>query len=269
MYGVGVSRRGALWAASGVMLGAAAGCDASTRKSSTSAAPSGGAPPDAGPPGGSPGGSVAASGPGTAGSGALPAEVTHGPLDRPNVALTFHGQGDPVLVGRLLDALAAGGTKVTVLAVGTWVRDQPALVKRVLDAGHEVGNHTQNHRAIAGMAPAQAYAEINDCAQGLRAVIGSIGSWFRPSQTQYSTPAIREQAARVGYRTCLSYDVDSLDYTDPAPAVVVRTTLGAVRNGSIVSMHFGHAVTVTAIPQILDGLRQRGLRPVTMTELMA
>ncbi len=103
----------------------------------------------------------------------------------------------------------------------------------------------------------------------LKRLTGSIGTWFRPSQTQHATPLIQAQAAKVGYPTCLSYDLDSLDYTDPAPAAVVTTVAKSIGNGSIVSLHFGHATTVAAIPQILDHLRQRGLRPVTMTELMS
>jgi peptidoglycan/xylan/chitin deacetylase (PgdA/CDA1 family) len=194
--------------------------------------------------------------------------VTHGPRDRPKVALTFHGQGEPAQVRALLDELEKGGARVTVLAVGSWLQAQPAMAKRILDGGHELGNHTQNHAAIAGMDAARAYAEINNCAQLLKKLTGSIGTWFRPSQTQYSTPTIRDQAAKVGYPTCLSYDLDSLDYTDPGAPAVVRNTLAAVQNGSIVSLHFGHAGTVSAMPEILDGLRQRGLKAVTMTELV-
>jgi len=195
--------------------------------------------------------------------------VVHGPTDRPNVALTFHGQGDPGLVRQLLAELDRGGARVTVLAVGSWLVAQPAMARVILDGGHELGNHTQNHLDIAGMSPAQAFTEINTCAQRLKQLTGSIGTWFRPSATQFSTPVIREQATRVGYPTCLSYDLDSLDYTDPAPAAVVSTVAKSVQNGSIVSLHFGHAVTVAAIPQILDRLDKRGLTPVTMTELVS
>jgi peptidoglycan/xylan/chitin deacetylase (PgdA/CDA1 family) len=63
--------------------------------------------------------------------------------------------------------------------------------------------------------------------------------------------------------------VDSLDYTDPGSAAVVRNVLGGVRAGSVVSLHFGHAGTVTALPAILDGLHRRGLRAVTTSELFA
>ena len=213
--------------------------------------------------------SPAPSSPGASRAAALPAEITHGPRDRSKVALTFHGQGEPALVRSLLDELEKGGAKVTVLAVGSWLAAQPAMARRILDGGHELGNHTQNHAAIASMDATRAYAEITACAQELKKLTGSIGSWFRPSQTQYSTATIRAQATRAGYPTCLSYDLDSLDYTDPPAATVVSTVSGGIQNGSIVSLHFGHATTVAAIPQILDRLRQRGLAPVTMTELVS
>jgi peptidoglycan/xylan/chitin deacetylase (PgdA/CDA1 family) len=196
-------------------------------------------------------------------------EVTHGPRDRPKVALTFHGQGDPTQARQLLDEIERGGGRATVLAVGTWLDQQPAMARRILDGGHELGTHTQNHLDISRLATAQAFAEINNCAQRLKALTGSIGTWFRPSQTPNTTPMITEQATKAGYSTCLSYDLDSLDYTDPTAATVVHNVLGPVRNGSIVSLHFGHAVTLTAIPEILDGLRGKGLHAVTMTELLS
>jgi peptidoglycan/xylan/chitin deacetylase (PgdA/CDA1 family) len=201
--------------------------------------------------------------------GALPPEVVNGPRDRPNVGLTFHGQGDPALVKELLTELGNGGAHVTVLAVGSWLAAEPSMARLILDGGHELGNHTQNHRAIADMTATQAFAEVNLCAQTIKKLTGSIGTWFRPSQTVHATATIQAQATKVGYPTCLSYDLDSLDYTDPGPDTVVHNTLSAVQNGSIVSLHFGHKGTVTAMPALLDGLRQKGLHAVTMTELMS
>ncbi|MDT4990157.1 MAG: hypothetical protein QOH97_49 [Actinoplanes sp.] len=185
------------------------------------------------------------------------------------VALTFHGQGDPTIVARLLDEIAKGKAHVTVLAVGTWLATHPTVAHQLLAAGHELGNHTQHHADIKRMSPTRAHAEINDCARTLRSLTGSIGRWFRPSQTQYANSMIKDQARRVGYATCLSYDVDSLDYTDPGAGAVVANTLKAVGNGSIISLHFGHAGTVTAMAPLLRGLRERGLEPVTMSELLA
>jgi len=156
-----------------------------------------------------------------------------------------------------------------VLAVGTWLEQYPDMARRILQGGHDLGNHTWHHLDIAAMDASGAYAEIEGCALRLRALTGSAGRWFRPSQTQYATPLIERAARKAGYRTCVSYDVDSLDYTDPGPDAVVATVLGSVRRGSIISMHFGHAGTVTALPAIVHGLARRKLRPVTLTELLS
>ncbi|MEV6849295.1 polysaccharide deacetylase family protein [Actinoplanes sp. NPDC051411] len=195
-------------------------------------------------------------------------EITHGPRDRAQIALTFHGQGDSAVVHQLLDRLAAAHAPVTVLAVGAWLAAQPELGRRIVAAGHELGNHTQHHADIKRMNADAAYAEVATCATTLRRVTGSIGRWFRPSQTPHATATIKAAAARAGYPVCLSYDVDSLDYTDPGADAIVATTMAAVRPGSIVSLHFGHAGTVAAMPTLLAALNRRGLTPVTMTDLM-
>jgi peptidoglycan/xylan/chitin deacetylase (PgdA/CDA1 family) len=254
-----MDRRDALRAATALAAGAmTAGCDATTARPAPTAPTVAGAA--------SPAKSPAVSPPTTAPS--LPSEVTHGPRDRKAVALTFHGQGDPVLVDRLLTEFADGGAKVTVLAVGTWLAAHPDLGRKIVAAGHELGNHTQHHADIKRMSATEARTEIDACARTLRSVTGSIGRWFRPSQTQYATSTIKAAAAHVGYPTCLSYDVDSLDYTDPGATAVVATTLNAVRPGSIVSLHFGHTGTVAAMAPLLRGLHLRGLAPVTVTELL-
>ncbi|MEZ0066012.1 peptidoglycan/xylan/chitin deacetylase (PgdA/CDA1 family) [Streptacidiphilus sp. MAP12-20] len=199
----------------------------------------------------------------------LPFEIQSGPTTTHRLALTFHGQGDPAIARSLLAEAERAHARVTVMAVGSWLDAYPELAKRILDGGHELGNHTQNHRAISALPAEEAYAEIARCAQRLRELTGSIGTWFRPSQAQDCTPAVAAQARRAGYAHCLSYDVDSLDYQDPGATAVTRTVLDQARAGSVVSLHFGHSGTVAALPGILDGLHQRGLSAVTTSELLS
>ncbi|SED53850.1 Peptidoglycan/xylan/chitin deacetylase, PgdA/CDA1 family [Streptomyces melanosporofaciens] len=198
----------------------------------------------------------------------LPPQIAHGPRGGNTVALTFHGQGDPELARSLLSEAERAGARVTVLAVGTWLDEHPELARRVLDGGHELGNHTMRHRAVCALPADEAYAEITECADRLRRLTGAIGSWFRPSQARTATDLVTGLAARAGYPHVLSYDVDSQDFQDPGPEAVRDTILGQIHAGSVVSLHFGHPGTLTALPAVLDGLRGRGLRAVTATELM-
>ncbi|MGW6709342.1 polysaccharide deacetylase family protein [Streptomyces sp. NPDC054956] len=197
-----------------------------------------------------------------------PVEIGHGPRGRPDVALTFHGNGDPAIAKAVLAEAERAGARVTVLAIGAWLDAHPEMARRVLDGGHELGNHTQRHLAINTLPEAQAYAEITGCADRLKRLTGSIGTWFRPSQTQYATPLVRKLAQRAGYPHVLSYDVDSLDFTSPGAAAVIRTVIGTIQGGSVVSLHFGYADTVDAMPPLLEELARRELRAVTTTELL-
>ncbi|MFJ6573672.1 polysaccharide deacetylase family protein [Streptomyces sp. NPDC091292] len=197
-----------------------------------------------------------------------PAQIAHGPATRPQVALTFHGQGDPAIARALLTEAEKAGARVTVLAVGTWLDEHPDMARRVLDGGHDLGNHTLHHLGINTMSEAEARAEITGCADRLRRLTGSIGSWFRPSRAQEASPQVQRIAASVGYPHVLSYDVDSLDFTSPGASAVVRNATGPARAGSVVSLHFGYADTVAALPGVLEELHRRGLRAVTTTELL-
>ncbi|MFD5407118.1 polysaccharide deacetylase family protein [Streptomyces griseorubiginosus] len=197
----------------------------------------------------------------------LPAQLTHGPRDRPRVALTFHGAGDPATARALLTEAEQRGARLTVLAVGTWLDAHPELARRILDGGHDLGNHTLSHLDINAMSEAEARQEITGCAERIRRLTGSVGTWFRPSRTPTASPLVIRLAQEAGYPHVLSYDVDSLDFTSPGAAAVARKVLAEIREGSVVSLHFGYADTVAALPVVLEELDRRGLAAVTTTEL--
>ncbi|GAA3993842.1 polysaccharide deacetylase family protein [Streptomyces plumbiresistens] len=198
-----------------------------------------------------------------------PAQLTHGPRTHPRIALTFHGGGDPTTARALLAEAERHDAHVTVLAVGTWLDEHPALARRILDGGHDLGNHTLRHLDINTMSEAAAQAEITGCAERLQRLTGSIGTWFRPSRAARASPLVERLAHTAGYPHVLSYDVDSLDFTSPGAGAVTRKVLGEIRNGSVVSLHFGYADTVAALPAVLEELDRRSLRAVTTTELLS
>jgi len=194
--------------------------------------------------------------------------VRHGDRASNLVALTFHGAGEVALADQLLSLLEDHDVQATVMAVGTWLQTEPQMAHRVTRGGHDLGNHTLHHYPMRDLAARVALDEVEGCARVLQRTAGSPGTWFRASGTQVTTPTIRRAAARGGYDRCVSYDVDGLDWQDPSADTVVRAVLDGARGGSIISLHLGHPVTVTALPDILRGLRARSLKPVTLTELL-
>jgi peptidoglycan/xylan/chitin deacetylase (PgdA/CDA1 family) len=194
--------------------------------------------------------------------------VNHGPADAARAAITFHLGGDRRLVVKLLDLLRERQLHVTAFAIGTWITANPDLGHRVIDDGHELGNHTNHHRSMLTLTRDEVRAEIVDGGQALIPFIGSIGRWFRPSGTDVPNQVILDEAGRAGYAVSVGYDIDSRDYTDPGSATVVRAVNTAMHAGAIVSMHFGHADTLTALPKILQNMEAAQLSPCTVTELI-
>ncbi|ROV68446.1 MULTISPECIES: polysaccharide deacetylase family protein [Streptomyces] len=197
-----------------------------------------------------------------------PFRIAHGPRDRPRIALTFDGRGDPDLARTALARCERAGARVTVLAVGTWLAEHPGLARRILDGGHEIGNHTERHLDLAALDERAAYEEIAACARRLRRLTGSIGAWFRPSPTAYASPLVQRLARRAGYPHVLGCDVESRDHAATRVAAVTRKVAGELRNGSVVELSLGRPVTVEALPLLLAEIGRRGLHAVTATDLL-
>ncbi len=199
---------------------------------------------------------------------ALSPDITHGPRNAKNIALTFHGAGSTSYANSILEILKSGSAPVTVFAIGAWIKENPTMAKKILDGGHDIGNHTMNHYQMKTLNAAKVKSEIAGCAAELKSLIGNHGAFFRPSGTQYSNALIRQTALKYGYSQCISYDVDSHDYQDPGKAAVIKNVMTNIKGGSIVSLHFGHKNTVEALPTLLTHLHSAGYTPVSLTTLI-
>jgi peptidoglycan/xylan/chitin deacetylase (PgdA/CDA1 family) len=200
-----------------------------------------------------------------------PAEVIYnGARDRKQVALTFHGSGDPALTIQLLDEAKRLSAPITVFAVGTWLRQYPNMAHRLLDAGHELENHTLTHPQLRGASATIVGREVTGCRDVLAVQTGNGGTYFRPSGMEGNyPPVVMEQAGLAGYRFVCGFDVDPSDYLDPGAAAIEARVRANVKPGSIVSLHLGHAGTVAAFPTLVADIRARGLEPVLVRDLLA
>jgi len=196
--------------------------------------------------------------------------VAHGPRDRDEVAFTFHAnvESDKAMTDAMLADAARAHVPVTVFAVGQWLDRDPPLAARLIGAGHELANHTYTHPSLGGLAAAAVASEIARCRDVLDRQAPGLARWFRPSGMDTPTELVLSEAGRAGYATVVGYDVDPHDYQDPGAAAIVDRVRAGLQAGSIVSLHFGHAGTVAAFPQLVDLANQRGLSTVTVSTLL-
>ena len=195
-------------------------------------------------------------------------QVVNGARTRQQVALTFHGAGDPALAEALLAEAERADARVTVFAVCQWLDQHPAMAARITGKGHALANHTYTHPDLGRLSVPAVDTEITRARDVLTRLTGGNGGYFRPSAMDRATDLVLAEAGRAGYATVVAFDVDPHDYQDPGARAVIDRTLGAVAPGSIVSLHLGHPGTVQALPDILSGLHARGLAAVTVHDLL-
>jgi len=201
----------------------------------------------------------------------IPSPVERGPRFGRRVALTFDdGPGDATPA--VLDALSALELRATFFVIGQQVPERADLLRRMVDAGHEVGVHAWEHPNLADE-PARAADELDRCVQVVRETTGRVPRLFRPPFGAW-TPDVVATAEHRGLTTVL-WDVNPHDFAggDATAESIAADVLRPVRRGSIVLLHDGgpadsrHAL-LGALPEIAAGLRERGLESVGVHELL-
>jgi peptidoglycan/xylan/chitin deacetylase (PgdA/CDA1 family) len=184
------------------------------------------------------------------------------------VALTFDDGPGPY-TAIMLRQLRRAGARATFFLVGRSVARFPQWPRRER-ALAAIGDHTMTHPSLPALAFAAAVAEIADGrAAALRAAGGPV-DLFRPPYGGHDV-AIDQEVSRRGMAEIL-WDVDSTDSRVSPPAdfhEIAAEVRRHVRPGSIVLMHENRGQTIRAVRSILPTLKRRGLRAVTVPELLA
>lgn len=182
-------------------------------------------------------------------------------------ALTFDDGPLPESTPVLLDALAQTGMRATFCVEGRYVAKHPELLRRIVAGGHEVANHSYTHPDFMSLTLAQAQSEITRTDDAIRAVLGHTTPYFRPPFGALS----KEQgtwATQNGYQV-LMWSADSRDWMKPAPGEVTKRILTEAQSGATVLAHESFPQSVREMPALLEQLKARGLRSVTVSELRA
>ncbi len=199
--------------------------------------------------------------------------VTHGPGGERLVALTFDdGPNDPA-TSRILDVLAEKGVKATFFVVGENARVFPETVRREVAEGHALGNHSYRHRKRDTLLEWN-YGELARTQAAIEEVAGVRPALYR-SPNGFHTPWQLRAVRRAGL-TAVHWKVQTKDWERPDPDTIVRRVLDHVSPGAIVLMHDGddtrhgsdRTPTIEALPKLIDELRARGYRLVTVPELI-
>jgi peptidoglycan/xylan/chitin deacetylase (PgdA/CDA1 family) len=203
----------------------------------------------------------------------------------PLAALTFDDGPDPELTPRILEVLAEHGVQATFNVMGWNALRHPDLVRAVVAAGHELGNHTWTHQDLAFQSTLQTRRQLERGREAIERTAGVRPRFFRPPRGNLTGSAI-EAAAELGYDVLL-WSVTRGGAGVGTPASVADHLARTVAPGDVVALHDGigrgifhprgpgahelrarRLVEIQALPAALERVLSRGLRLGTVSALL-
>ena len=188
--------------------------------------------------------------------------------DEKKVALSFDAAWGNEDTQRILEIVSGIAFFVTFFATGGWVESYPDDVKAILDAGHDLGNHSENHKNMSQLSNDEKEQEIMKVHDKVKNLTGYEMFLFRPPYGDYDNDVIKT-ATKCGYYP-IQWDVDSLDWKDYGVDSIISTvcTNKHLGNGSIILCHNGAKYTADALDTLITNIKGQGYEIVPVSELI-
>ena len=189
-----------------------------------------------------------------------------GGVDCANCVAITYDDGPGAETNRLLDKLKAKNAHASFMVLAPNADQHPELLKRMKAEGHTIGNHTKSHRQLNTLPYDQVSREIDAGNAAIKKATDQSTRWVRPPYG--ATNATVDQVTRDKGVSQALWDVDTVDWKDRNSEHVCSSAVQGARAGSIVLMHDIHPTTVDAADCVIDGLRAKGLEPVSLDRLL-
>jgi peptidoglycan/xylan/chitin deacetylase (PgdA/CDA1 family) len=203
--------------------------------------------------------------------------IRSGDGTRNEVALTFDAGDDRGNAAEILDILKQYDIKASFGVTGKWAEANPDLVKRMVDEGHMVFNHTWNHRSFTGestgdggLTVEQQRQEVADTERLIRKITDGYDTapYFRPPYGDYDDQMLANLEAD-GYSVTLMWTCDTMGWNGATVDEIVTQCGDNASAGDIILLHVGAAsADADALPALIKSLEGQGLKPVTVEQLL-
>ncbi|MDE7445368.1 MAG: polysaccharide deacetylase family protein [Lachnospiraceae bacterium] len=184
------------------------------------------------------------------------------------IALSFDAAWGNEDTAKILQILKKHDVHVTFFMTGGWVESYPDDVKAILAAGHDLGNHSENHKNMSQLSDEEKKEELMKVHTKVQELTGYDMFLFRPPYGDYDN-AVVNVAKDCGYYT-IQWDVDSLDWKDYGVDSIIKTVTQHkhLGNGSIILCHNGAKYTAQALDTLIATLKNEGYTFVPISELI-
>lgn len=188
------------------------------------------------------------------------------------IALTFDDGPDGIYTPQVLDVLKEYHVPATFFLMGSRAEKHPDVVKRIVDEGHIVGNHSWSHPNLSKVSTTRLIDETISTENILTEITGLRTALMRPPYGAVSKSTI-EELKKMDYKV-INWSVDSVDWRDQDAGQILNNTLPDVTDEAILLFHSASgegksmAATVEVLPELIEILREQGYTFVTVDELL-
>ena len=182
------------------------------------------------------------------------------------LAITFDCAWGTEHTDAILKALEEANVKATFFTVQFWAEEHPDYLKKIDEAGHEIGTHSATHPKMSQLSEEAIKTELTTSSRAITEATGKQVTLFRPPFGDYDN-AVIDTSLSLGLMP-VQWDVDSLDWKDLSAKEIAERVVMKAKSGSIILCHNNGLHTAEALPVILDTLRARGFTFVPVGELI-
>ena len=182
------------------------------------------------------------------------------------IAVTFDAAWSAEDTDEIIEILKKHNAKATFFAVGDWVEKNPEAVKKLYNAGHEIGNHSDTHPSFSQINREEIKSEILNCNKKIEKITGVEPKLVRAPSGDYDNKSI-EVTESLDMKM-IQWDVDSLDWKKLSVDEMYGRVVSKTQKGSILLFHNGVENTPEALDKILEKLEKDGYKFVTVSELI-
>jgi len=188
--------------------------------------------------------------------------------DKKQIAISFDAAWGNEDTRQILDILKKNDVKATFFMTGGWIEKYPEDVKAIFSEGHDLGNHSMNHKQMSTISYDECISELQQPHDMVKELTGYDMCLFRPPYGDYND-SLLDAAKAINYYT-IQWDVDSLDWKDYGVESILDTVCNHkhLGNGSIILMHNGAAYTAQALDSLITNLKEQGYEFVKIKELI-
>lgn len=188
--------------------------------------------------------------------------------EKKQVAISFDVAWENSNTNSLLETLKTYEVKATFFVTGGWMKEYPEEVLDIHNAGHDIGNHSENHKEMTKLTEEQMRKEVEVPQQRIYELTGQKMNLFRAPYGDYNDRLLNVLEELEYY--CIQWDVDSFDWKDYDAKTITNRILNSkdLKNGSIILMHNDGKYTPQALPMVIEKLREKGYEIVPISKLI-